>query len=183
MAHGPFKQIIDGSILSDNLADIAPTTEAALWPVADYSGVGPNVLRSGQVLHVKAWGVMDTPAASQGNITLTPRWGTTTTGIDLGASTATALAASATNARWRLEYTLMVRKVGLAGLNTKVVGNGYFVASVALIAASTGNTVVFGSDAEKSIDAHAAGGIFMGVTVGISTDLITVMGVIMETWN
>jgi hypothetical protein len=183
MAHGPFKQLVDGSILSDNLADIAPTSEAALWPVADYTGIAPNVLRSGQVYHVTAWGVMDTPGASQGNITLTPRWGTSTGGIALGASAATALVASATNAPWRLEYTFMCRKVGLSGNNTKVVGNGYFKAAVALIAASTGNVVPFGSTAEVSIDSHSAGGIFMGVTVGNASDLITVMGVLMETWN
>lgn len=183
MAHGPFKQLVDGSILSDNLADISPTSEAALWPVADYSGIGANVLRSGQFYHVKAWGVMDTPGASQGNITLTPRWGTSTGGIALGASAATALAASASNVPWRLEYTLACRKVGLTGNNTKVVGNGYFMAGVALIAASTGNLVMFGSTAEVSIDAHSAGGIFMGVTVGHASDLITVMGVVMETWN
>lgn len=180
MAHGPFKQMIDGSILLGDLADIAPTSEAAMWPVADYTGVGPNVLRAGQKLSVEAYGVMDTPGASQGNITLTPRWGTTTGGVPLGASVATALVASATNLPWRLRYDLEVRSIGLSGLNTVVIGSGEFKCAVGLIA--TGG-VVFGTATTALIDSHASGGIFMGVTVGIATDTITVKSISMFTWN
>lgn len=183
MAHGPFKQIIDGSILSDNLTAITGTSEVGMWPTADYTGIGPNVLRSGQFYHVKAWGILTTASASPGNITLTPRWGTSTGGTGLGASVATALSTSASNVAWRMEYTLAVRKVGLAGSNTKVVGNGWFATTVAAIAASVGNFVPFGSTAEISIDAHTSGGIFMGVTMGSASDSMTTMVVVMETWN
>lgn len=180
MAHGPFKQMVDGSILLSDLADIAPTAEAAMWPVADYSGVGPNVLRAGQKYAIEAYGVMDTPAASMGNITFTPRWGTTTGGISLGASVATALVASATNLPWKLTYNLEVRSIGLSGLNTVVVGNGVFQCAVGLVATGV---IVFGTATTALIDAHASGGIFMGVTVGIATDLITVKSISMFTWN
>lgn len=181
MAHGPFKQMVDGAILLDDLADIAPTSEAAWWPVADYTGIGPNVLRAGQKWCVEAYGVMDTPGASQGNITITPRWGTTTGGVALGASAATALAASATNLPWRLTYNLEVRKVGLSGLNSLVVGSGEFKCAAGLL--SSGNVIVFGTVTTASIDAHSAGGIFMGVTVGIATDLITTKSISMFSWN
>jgi len=183
MGYTPYRTMIDGSILSDNATAITGTAEASLWPVADYSGIGPNTLRSGQIWHVLAWGIMTNHSAA-GNITITPRWGTTVGGgISLGASAATALVNSATTQPWRLEYSLMVRKVGLSGLNTTVVGNGKFEATVAAIAAATGNVIVFGSTAAVSIDAHASGGILMGMTLGHASDTMTTMGVIVENSN
>lgn len=183
MGYTPYRTMIDGSILSDNATAITGTAETSLWPVADYSGIGPNTLRSGQIWHVLAWGIM-TNAATPGNITITPRWGTSVGGgITMGASAATALVASATNQPWRLEYSMMVRKVGLTGNNTKVVGNGKFETTVAAIAAATGNVVVFGSTAEISIDAHASGGFVFGITLGHASDTMTTMGLIIENSN
>lgn len=182
-AFGPFRQMLDGSICLANQTDITGTSETAMFSVAQYSGFAANQLRAGQIWHLTAFGVCDTPGASQGNITITPRFGTSTSGTSLGASAATALAASATNAPWRLEYDFVVRQVGNAGANSNVVGNGSFECAVALIAASTGNNFVFGSTANVAVDTSIAAGLFIGVTMGHASDVMTTMGVMLESLN
>jgi hypothetical protein len=182
-AFGPFRQMLDGAICLANQTDITGTAEVAMFPVAQYSGFAANQLRAGQIWHLTAFGVIDTPSSSQGNITITPRFGTTTGGTSLGASAATALAASATNAPWRLDYDLIVRTIGNAGANSTVVGSGVFKCSVAGIAASTGNTVVFGSTASVSVDTSVASGLFIGVTMGSASDVMTTLGVMLESLN
>jgi hypothetical protein len=183
MAFGPFRQMLDGAIMLNNQTDITGTAETAMFSVAQYSGFAANQLRAGQIWHLTAFGVCDTPGASQGNITITPRFGTSTSGTSLGASAATALAASATNAPWRLEYDLVVRDVGNAGANSAVAGSGMFNAAVALIAASTGPSFVFGSTADVSVDLSVASGLFIGVTMGHASDAMTTMGVMLESLN
>ncbi len=113
---------------------------------------------------------MTTAGSSQGNITITPRFGTSSAGTALGASAATALAASASGVPWFLEYWLTVRAVGLAGANSHVVGGGKFTAAVAAIAASTGNVVPFGSTASVSVDLSTSAGIYIGITMGSASD-------------
>jgi hypothetical protein len=181
-AFGPFRQMMDGAIaLSDQTAVIG-TAETGLWPSAQYTGIAANSVRAGQVWYCTAFGVGTTPAASQGNITLTPRWGTSTGGTALGASAATALVASATNAPWQLEYMFVARTVGLAGANSTMVGSGVYSSAVALIAAATGN-VVFGSTASVSVDLSIAAGLFMGITLGISSDSWKTLFVGLESLN
>jgi hypothetical protein len=182
MAFGPFRQMYDGAIALGNQTAVTGTTEVAMWPVAQYTGFAANQLRAGQVWSLTAFGIMTTAGASQGNITITPRFGTSSSGTALGASAATALAASGTNVPWRLEYQFIVRAVGNAGANSSVVGNGKFDAAVAAIAASTGN-ICFGSTASVSVDLSVASGLYMGVTMGSASDTLTTMGVILESLN
>src|SRR6185437_11484338 len=98
------------------------------------------------------FGVITTPASSQGNITITPRYGTSTSGTSLGASAATALVASVTNQPWNMEILLVVRSIGNAGANSNVVIAGEFNTTTAVIAAATSNTVCFGSSASVAVD-------------------------------
>lgn len=182
-AFGPFRQMLDGAICLANQTAITGTSETAMFPVAQYSGFAANQLRAGQIWHLTAWGIMTTAGASPGNITITPRFGTTTSGTSLGASAATALSASASNVAWRLEYDLQVRTIGNAGANSTVVGNGYFATTVAAIAASVGNVVMFGSTASVSVDTSVASGLFIGVTMGSASDTMTAMGVQLESLN
>lgn len=183
MAFGPFRQMLDGSIALANQTAITGTAEASMFPVAQYSGFAANQLRAGQVWHLTAFGIMTTAGASPGNITITPRFGTTVSGTSLGASAATALSASATNVAWRLEYDLIVRTIGNAGANSTVVGNGHFHTTVAAIAASVGNDVVFGSTASVSVDTSVASGLVIGVTMGSASDTMTTLGVLLESLN
>lgn len=182
-AFGPFRQMIDGAIALADQTAITGTSETGLWPASQYTGFGANQLRAGQVWYCTAFGIGTTPASSQGNITLTPRFGTTTAGTSLGASAATALAASATNAPWKLEYMFVVRSVGLSGANSNLVGNGVYSPAVALVAASTGNSVVFGSTANVAVDLSASAGLFMGVTLGSVSDSFKTLFVGLESLN
>jgi len=183
MAFGPFRQMLDGAICLDNQTAITGTAETGMFSVAQYSGFAANQLRAGQIWELTAFGIMTTAGASPGNITITPRFGTSTSGTSLGASAATALATSGSNVPWDLKYRLVVRDVGNAGANSKVVGQGVFSAGVAAIAAATGNTVMMSSTADVSVDLSVAAGLFIGVTMGSASDTMTTMGVMLESLN
>ncbi len=182
MAFGPFRQMLDGAICLANQTAITGTAEAAMFPVAQYSGFAANQLRAGQLWRLTAFGIITT-STTPGNITITPRFGTSTSGTSLGASTATALTASVTNIPWRFEYDFIIRSVGNAGANSNVVGNGHFHAGVAVIAASVGNDLVMGSTANVAVDTSIASGLFIGVTLGAATVSMTTMGVMLESYN
>lgn len=182
-AFGPFHQMLDGAIMLANQTAITGTAEAAMFPVAQFSGFAANQLRAGQLWYMLACGIATTPASAQGNITITPRYGTSTSGTSLGASAATALAASASNAPWKFEYLFVVRTIGNAGANSTVIGNGEFSAAIALIAAATGNSVVMGSTASVSVDASIASGLFIGVTMGHVSDTMTAMAAPLSSLN
>ena len=83
---GPFWQMLDGAICLADQTAVTGTTEVAMWPVAQYTGWAANQLRAGQVWALTAFGVLTTAGSSQGNITLTPRFGTSSSGVALGAS-------------------------------------------------------------------------------------------------
>lgn len=183
MANGPFRQMVDGAVMLNDQTAVTGTTEAALWPVGSFSGFGANQLRAGQKWKLTAYGVGTTPASSQGNLTITPRFGTSSAGTALGASAATALAASATNAPWKLEYHFVVRSVGNPGLNSNCIGYGCFYPAVALVAAATGPTIVFGSSASVPIDLSVASGLYMGITLGSASDSFKTLDVILESLN
>jgi hypothetical protein len=182
-AFGPFRQMLDGAICLANQTAITGTSETAMFPVAQYSGFAANQLRAGQIWHLTAFGILTTAGASPGNLTITPRFGTSTSGTSLGASAATAFSTSATNVAWRLEYDLVIRTIGNAGANSTVVGNGHFHTTVAAIAASVGNDIPFGSTASVSVDTSVAAGLFIGVTMGSASDTLTAMGVMLESIN
>ncbi len=181
--YGPFRQMLDGAIALADQTAVTGTTEVAMWPVAQYTGWAANQLRAGQVWALTAFGVLSTAGSSQGNITLTPRFGTSSGGTALGASAATALVASASNVAWQLQYMFVVRSVGLAGANSNVIGNGFFTTTVAAIAASTGNIVPFGSTANVAVDLSIASGLYMGVTMGSASDSLKTLWVGLESLN
>ena len=183
MAYGPFRQMVDGSIMLANQTAITGTTETGMFSVAQYSGWAANQLRAGQLWHLTAYGILTTAGASPGNLTITPRFGTSTSGTSLGASAATAFTTSATNVPWRLEYDFDVRQIGNAGANSQVVGNGWFGTTVAAITAATGNVIFFGSTANVAVDCSVASGLFIGVTMGSASDTMTCMSVRLESVN
>ena len=181
--YGPFWQMLDGAISLADQTAVTGTTEVAMWPTAQYTGWSQNQLRAGQRWYLSAFGTISTASSSQGNITLTPRFGTSSSGTALGASAATALAASSGTVAWQLQYFLTIRSIGLAGLNSNVVGNGFFTAAVAAIAASTGNVIVFGSTANVAVDVSLAAGLYMGVTMGSASDSLKVLDVQLTSLN
>lgn len=181
--YGPFRQMLDGAICLADQTAVTGTSETAMWPTSQYTGWAANQLRAGQVWKLSAFGVLTTAASTPGNITITPRFGASSGGIALGASVATALVASATNAPWQLEYTLVIRSVGAAGLNSNVVGSGCFRTTIAAIAAATGPSVAFSSTANVPVDLSVGAGLYMGVTLGSASDQLKTLGVFLESLN
>src|SRR5215470_10962509 len=59
-AFGPFRQMLDGSIMLANQTAITGTTETAMFSVAQYSGWAANQLRAGQAWHLTAYGIITT---------------------------------------------------------------------------------------------------------------------------
>lgn len=178
-AFGPFRQMLDGSICLANQSAITGTSETAMFSVANFSGFAANQLRSGQIWHLTAFGIITTAGASPGNITITPRFGTTTSGTSLGASEARALATSGSNLAFRLEYDLVVRRA--EGAAATCVGNGW--AGFATGVLSSGTNMYFGSTASVTVDTTAASGLFIGITMGSASDSMTTMGVMLESLN
>jgi len=178
-ANGPFRQMVDGSICLVDQTAITGTTETPIFPVSQYTGWAPNQLRAGQKWQMTLYGVGTTPASGQGNITVTPRFGLSSSGIALGSSAATALVASATNLSWMLTQFLTIRTVGAAGLNSNAIGYGAFSAAAGLVTPG----FVWGSSANVAIDLSVAGGLYIGFTLGSASDSFKALDVILESLN
>lgn len=140
---------------------ITGTAEASLWPI-QFSSFAANFLHKAQQhLEFCAWGVATTPASAATTATVTPRWGTTTGGTALGASAASAtVTANKTNVPFYVTGNLICRSV-LAGATSVIVGGGDFVCDqIAIPGICWGGTVV------SSVDVSAAGGYWVGLTLG-----------------
>jgi hypothetical protein len=171
MSRQYFREILEPIMVANQTA-ITGTTEAAAFPVSPWTSLAANQLRPGQTLKVTAFGIITT-AASPGNLTITPRYGTTTSGTTLGASVASALTGSLTNVPWFLEFWFTCRTVGTSGT---AVGAGSFQSQAQ-------TSVTFGGTA-ATIDTTAASGIFIGVTMsGSASDSLTTQGVAFEFLN
>lgn len=64
-----------------------------------------------------------------------------------------------------------------------MVGNGIFSTTSAVIAASTGNQVCYGSTANVSVDVSIAAGLFQGITLGSASDSFKTLFVGLESIN
>lgn len=166
-----FRELQEPVPLAD-LANIAGTAEADLLAAATWTPIAANQPRAGQLWSLTAWGVMTT-STTPGNITVTPRYGTSTGGTSLGASTAVALTASLTGLPWFLKSYMTIRSVGAAGSAVCV---GTLETQVAA------RDIVFGGTT-ASINTTAAGGLFMGLTLGAASVTMTTKGIAFETLN
>jgi hypothetical protein len=175
--------MVDGATSLADQTAVTGTSETGLFPVAQYAGWAANQLHAGQRWKLTVYGIATTASSAQGNITLTPRFGLSTSGTSLGASPATALVASASNKPWLLEAYLTVRSVGLAGVNSNVICYGRFTTDPAVIAASTGQVVMFGSTASVAVDLSVASGFFIGITLGNASDSFKTLDVVLESLN
>lgn len=136
------------------------TVETALWPAATWSPFPAGYPSSGQQWLLEAAGIATAPATTPGTLIITPRVGTSTAGITLGASTAVALATQ-TAVPWYMRVLLTVRTIGLPGANSAVVAHGMFTSPL-LVAAGIG----FGGTVATA-DLSVASGLFIGVTPSV----------------
>lgn len=156
---------------STNFAPVSPiiaTVETAMWASAQYAPISVGDIRAGKVYQCKAGGIYSPGSAA--TLTLTPRMGvsaTPATNISLGASGAQTVPAGPAGSPWYLQFTLVIRSVGLAGANSIAFGNGFWVGSGVLLTAGSALVIPFGG-ASCSFDASVAQGFFMGWTMSVA---------------
>lgn len=174
-------------LIADQTA-ITGTAEALLWP-ADFTKLPANYFGfAGKMLKLTAFGKITTAGSSQGNLTLTARYGTTTGGTSLGASAATALAASKTNITWSLEVYVACRSQETTGSSTgSVIAFGKFLfdgaGAVFTTAAQMPLLIPASAAAATTIDTTVAGGIVVGATLGSASDTMSTQLLVFEALN
>lgn len=151
----------DGPIA--NITAVTATTETGLWNVAQYTPIPANDARAGKVYRMMAGGIVST-AAGAATLTITPRVGTSTGGVTLGASIAQNTVVSLTNQAWVMDFTLVVRTIGAPGANSTLIGTGGFQASGAAATAASNFSVMFGGTSATA-DLSVASGLFIGWTL------------------
>jgi hypothetical protein len=155
--------------------------ETALWPTSPWTAWAANELTPGQAWKLTAGGVITT-ALTPGNLTITPRVGTTTGGAQLGASLATALTASLTAVPFSLEMWLAIRTIG-TGTSASAVATGTFTSRViGNTPAGAASVVPFGGTI-ATFDSTAGQGIFIGWTPGATTVSVQPLYVLLESMN
>jgi hypothetical protein len=150
-----------------NLTAVTATVETGLWNVAQFSPIHAfDAYRgAGKVYRLCAGGIFST--AASGTLTITPRVGTTTSGITLGASIAQTVVVSLTNEAWFLHSMWIVRSLGAPGANSSVMGTGVFNGGGAAATAASNNTIAFGGTA-ATCDLSVETGIFIGWTLSVA---------------
>jgi hypothetical protein len=164
-----------------NLTAVTATSETALWNVAQYSPIHAyDAYRGvGKTYRLTAGGIWTTGAS--GTLTITPRVGTTTSGITLGASIAQTVTPSITNEAWFLHAIFVVRTTGAPGANSTMMGTGVFNGGGAAATAASNNTVAFGGTS-ATCDLSVETGIFIGWTLSVAGS-VTPMFVTFQSLN
>lgn len=149
-----------------NLTAVIATVETALWPVAQFTPIPASDARAAKQYCLRAGGIMST--AGSGTLTITPRIGTTTAGITLGASGAQTVPINLTNVAWFLDMVVSVRTMGATGgANCTCIGTGCFTAQGTVATAGSAFGLAFGGTS-AAVDFSAAQGLFIGWTLSVA---------------
>ena len=151
---------------SANLTAVTATVETGLWSTALWTPIPANDARAGKVYKVTAGGIVSTGAS--GTLTITPRFGTTTGGVTLGASQAQTVPVSLTNVPWIMEFYLTFRSIGTTASTSSAIGTGTFRSAGAAATAGNAWTVAFGGTAGTTLDTTTTQGIFIGWTLSVA---------------
>jgi len=164
-----------------NLTAVTATVETGLWNVAQFSPIHAfdSYKGVGKIFRLCAGGIYSTGAS--GTLTITPRVGTSTGGITLGASVAQTVPPSLTNEAWFMHFICVVRTLGAPGANSTVMGTGVFQGGGAAATASSGCQVLFGGTS-ATCDLSIETGIFIGWTLSVAGSC-TPMFVTMQSMN
>lgn len=181
MARQYFRTLRDPVNAAGFAAVTGVVAETALWSVVPWTAFAANELAPGQAWKLTAGGVLTT-STTPGNLTLTPRIGTTTGGATLGASTAAALTASLTAVAFSLEFWLAIRTIG-SGTSATAVGTGTFTSRVIGNTPAGAASVVPMGGTQAAFDSTASQGLFIGWTPGATTVSVTPLYVLLESMN
>ena len=156
--------LVDPPTLNPLATAIVATTETQLWPAASYTPINIGDIRPGKVYKVQAGGIMST--STSGTLIITPRIGLLVAGITMGANAAVNVPVSLTGVPWFLDFTCIIRTVGLAGVNSTAIGNGRFVGP-GTGAVGTALSFAFGGTS-ATFDASIAEGLTFGWTLSVA---------------
>jgi hypothetical protein len=149
-----------------NLTAVTATTETILWNVSNYSPIAANDCRPGKIYELTAGGIMS--FAATGTLVITPRFGLTVgAGITMGPTVlATANPGATTAHPWTLKMYIVCRTVGAPGVNSTVIGTGFFTCGVP---STSGFAVAnnFGGTS-AAVDVSIATGICIGWTLSVA---------------
>lgn len=160
-----------------NVADfsaIVATTETNLLTTAAnislftpiLAGFGPGGPQAGKIYQLDYGGIVSTGAS--GTLILTPRYGTTISGVTLGASGAQTVTVSLSNVPFSISMILVCRAVSAAASSSTFVANGVCNISGTLATAGSGMSIPFGGTTATTCDTTVASGICMGWTLSVA---------------
>lgn len=149
--------------------------------IAAFTPLPPNGTLAPEAFRIAMSGNMTT-STSPGNLTITPRMGTTSSGITLGASIATALTASITGAFWYLIGDITIRSVGAPGANSVAIGLFHFAGTIVAGSGAVSLNQIFGHT-PASYDSSLASGLYFGLTHTVTTVTYTPRQVHWMSWN
>jgi hypothetical protein len=152
-----------------SFATITAITETVLIPTA-LTPINANEPRAGKIYELLVGGTCTT--GSSGTLTITPRLGTTISGVSIGASQAQTVVPSITTGPFLFRYYLIYRSIGLPGANSSVYGTGEFQVAGAAATAASETALVIGSTAVASVDASIAQALWIGMTFSVAPSLI-----------
>lgn len=172
-------------LLADILTYATLTTEAMLWPVASTTPISAFDARPGKMWKLTAGGIITLPAAT-GSITLTPRWGLSTTpstNVTMGASGALLSPGATTNRPWFLEFTCLCRSVSvLGGVASLVTGWGWFKTQGLLTSGAAPYVLTFGGT-PATVDIGVSTGLGISIIWGTTAGSITTQGAVLQSLN
>lgn len=137
--------------------------ETVLWTAAIWTPIAANDAQTGKVYQGNAGGVLGTSSVAPTAL-WTPRYGTTTGGVTLGATTATTMIASLSAVPWSWQFTLAIRALGLAAGATAGTGNGYII--IGGLTTAAGIVQSMGGTVASTIDTTTAQGLVLTNTWG-----------------
>jgi hypothetical protein len=152
-----------------DLPTITATTETVLIPTV-YTPIGAFDPKAGKVYQLVVGGTCTTGTA--GTLTITPRFGTTISGVSIGASQAQQYVPSITTAPFLFIYYLVFRSIGLTGANSVCYGTGTWESAGAAATVASATSVVCGSTTTASVDISAASALWIGVTFSVAPSVI-----------
>lgn len=148
-----------------NQSAVVATSETIMWNVTNYSPIAAGDAKPGKIWVCRAGGIMS--FASTGTLTLTARFGLTVgAGITMGASVAQTTPGATTNQPWYMEFTCVCRTVGAPGVNSTVIGTGFFISN-ATATAGTAVAMAFGGTS-ATVDVSIATGLCFGWTLSVA---------------
>jgi hypothetical protein len=151
------------------LPTITATTETVLVPTV-YTPIGAFDPKAGKIYQLVVGGTVTTGTA--GTLLITPRFGTTISGVSIGASQAQNYVPSITTAPFLFVYYLVFRSIGLAGVNSVCYGTGSWESGGAAATAASQTAVIVGSTTTASVDVSVPSALWIGVTFSVAPSVI-----------